>query len=355
MSRVPNIQITMNIDYKQYHLEKYHGPSSRYTCPKCGRVRAFTRYVDDDGRCIDETVGRCDHESSCGYHYTPKQYFLDNPDNQERPWNARPRWTTGSRPAPQPQKPDYIDPVYVVKSKSLNSTLADYLLYLFDEDAIKRVWAEYFIGATKDMGVVFWQVDAAGKARTAKIIHYHTNGHRDKERGANWVHAILKRKKAVPESFHLVQCLFGEHLLAKHPDKTVALVEAEKTAVVCAMQFPDFVWVATGGKSQMSGDKMGVLRGRNVVAFPDADGLAAWTDKAKELAKIGVCLNVQDYIERNATPEQKAMGADIADLILMEREAQGRRKLMLENIAESNPDLRAFIDTLQLEIVSCSR
>ncbi len=59
--------------------------------------------------------------------------------------------------------------------------------------------------------------------------------------------------------------MFGEHLLKKYPDKPVCLVEAEKTALICAAMVP--VWVAVGGKTQL-GDKVEVLYGRTVIAFP---------------------------------------------------------------------------------------
>lgn len=338
----------MNTEYKTYHLERYHGTGSRHVCPKCGKKGAFAYYVDDEGNIIDKAVGRCNHESSCGYHYSPKQYFHDHPSDQADRWSERPRWTAASkRVAEPPKKPGYIDVQFVTRSMSRQSTLFDFLQYLFDDEAIGRVWNDYAVGATKDMGVIYWQIDASGMVRTGKVIHYKTDGHRDKERGANWVHSILKRTKAVPDTFNLVQCLFGEHLLTRYPDKVVALVEAEKTAVVCAMQFPDFVWVATGGKSQMSCDKMAVLRGRKVVAFPDADAYDEWTCKAKELAKVGVSLNVSDYIVRNATPEQKAMGADIADLVLMEREAHGNMQLVLADMVERNPCIKTLIDKLK--------
>lgn len=342
----------MQTEYKTYHLERYHGRGSRHDCPECGKKFCFTYYVDEEGNIIDKRVGRCDHESSCGYHYTPKQYFQDNPTDQADRWSERPRWKAAPKQvAESPRKPDYIDGQLVTKSMSRKSTLVDYLQYLFDDEAIGRVWHDYAVGATNDMGVIYWQIDTAGMVRTGKIIHYKTDGHRDKQRLANWVHSMLKRCKAIPDTFNLVQCLFGEHLLARHPDKVVALVEAEKTALVCAMQFPDFVWVATGGKSQLSANKMAVLHGRKVVAFPDADGYNYWKGKAKELAEKGVNLNVSDYIERNATTEQKAMGVDIADLILMEHEAHGKKQLVLSDMIERNPSMKDFIEKLQLEIV----
>ena len=63
-----------------YQLEKYRNRSSRHTCPKCRRTKCFTYYVDENGQPLDESVGRCDHESGCGYHYPPKEYFRDYPE-----------------------------------------------------------------------------------------------------------------------------------------------------------------------------------------------------------------------------------------------------------------------------------
>ena len=41
---------------------------------------------------------------------------------------------------------------------------------------------------------------------------------------------------------------------------------------------PRFLWVATGGKSQIN-DRLLVLKGRTVVAFPDIDGYDEWERK----------------------------------------------------------------------------
>lgn len=70
----------------RFHLEKYH-VGSKLSCPVCKMPRCFVRYVDDEG-IVDfpNTVGRCDHENSCGYQYTPKDYFHDNPDQAPKDW-----------------------------------------------------------------------------------------------------------------------------------------------------------------------------------------------------------------------------------------------------------------------------
>ena len=74
--------------------------------------------------------------------------------------------------------------------------------------------------------------------------------------------------------FNLRQCLFGQHLLPLYPDKTVFLVESEKSAVIASHYMPDVVWLAPGGKNiGLNVQTIEVLRGRDVVLLPD--GVAA--------------------------------------------------------------------------------
>lgn len=62
----------------RFHLQKYR-PGSKTVCPGCGRKGCFTRYIDEEGLVsFPDNVGKCDHINSCGYHYTPKEYFNDN-------------------------------------------------------------------------------------------------------------------------------------------------------------------------------------------------------------------------------------------------------------------------------------
>ena len=70
----------MNNNYR-YQLERYRGRGTRYTCPQCGRKYTFTRYIDTENNniYISENVGKCNRLDKCGYHYTPKQYYIDNP------------------------------------------------------------------------------------------------------------------------------------------------------------------------------------------------------------------------------------------------------------------------------------
>jgi len=67
-----------------YHLEIYHGKATRHESPSCHTPQSFTYYVDENNQPLDLTCGRCDRESFCGYHYTPRQFFHDH-ENQMPP------------------------------------------------------------------------------------------------------------------------------------------------------------------------------------------------------------------------------------------------------------------------------
>lgn len=115
-----------------------------------------------------------------------------------------------------------------------------------------------------------------------------------------WVHTNLKAAHLLPPEWKLTQCLFGEHLLQDKVNANVALVESEKTAVICSLLLPEYTWLATGGKSQFN-DRLMVLKGRKVTAFPDIDGYDEWRKKAKNYPMLDI--TISDILERNATPE----------------------------------------------------
>ncbi|MDD3946132.1 MAG: DUF6371 domain-containing protein, partial [Bacteroidales bacterium] len=135
-----------------------------------------------------------------------------------------------------------------------------------------------------------------------------------------WVHAVLRQSAdpllRLPDGWELTQCLFGEHLLKQYPFKPVALVESEKTAVICSAFWPEYIWLATGGKSQLN-DRLQVLRNRKVVAFPDVDGYLEWKEKLSQVR--GLDIAVSDVLEKNATFEDRANHVDIADLLIRQQ------------------------------------
>ncbi len=60
-------------------LQPYKGKATRHTCPACQTKHSFTLYVNGNTHePIHRTVGKCNREIKCGYHYTPKQFYADN-------------------------------------------------------------------------------------------------------------------------------------------------------------------------------------------------------------------------------------------------------------------------------------
>ena len=306
-----------------YSLQKYKGTATRHTCPKCGDRHSFVYYVDENNVPLHPSVGRCNHESGCGYHYTPKEYFQEHPEHRTTNDFSFDRQRAEQKKVKQQSKPTaigYIPPHYVEKSQSERSNFFRFLFTLLTsyygdkaKEVLKRLLEEYRLGATRDGSVIFWQIDRTGKVRTGKVMQYNPeDGHRIKggqTSAVNWIHSILKKQRVLAEDWQLSQCLFGEHLLKTHPDKVVVLVESEKSAVIGSAIFPDYVWLATGGKSQMREEKLRVLSGRTVLLFPDADAYAEWKQRAESMYFCKVV--VSDIIERNATPKQKEAHIDI--------------------------------------------
>ena len=284
------------MNYK-YHLMKYKGPASRLTCPSCGRKRCFAPYVDSNDQIVGEEYGRCDHESSCGYVKYPPAPERDwrNPCPTYLRRESRPAKRIVTKPQPVSDKDVCTIPLDMVQKTVRLSPLSDFcafLLTLYDKATVERIVREYMIGVTKAGDAVFYQIDLKGRCRTGKVMKYNREtGHRIKDDSVKvpitWVHSLLKQQGVLPQEWELTQCLFGEHLLAKYPDKPVCLVEAEKTAIVCSAAMPEFVWVAVGGKTQL-GDKVEVLDGRIIVAFPDIDGYESWKEKVAERPYLNI-------------------------------------------------------------------
>lgn len=294
-----------------YSLQKYTGRNSRHTCPACERKFCFTLYVDAAGNPLAEDVGRCEHRNSCGYEKTPKMYFDENPTERKE---FRHTPTLQPRKA---EKTDYIPFSLIQQSESINNTLMDYLRRYFKDEALNKITAGYHLGSTKKREVIFPQIDRAGMCRTGKVMNYGADGHRIKGQidAVDWLHARLMKKQGKQAfDFHLRQCLFGEHLLSKRPKDIVCLVEGEKSAIICSMVFPQFVWVSCGGKQGLTFERCRSLAGRDVIVYPDADAVSEWRSK---LPLLSFCRSTK--LSDWANNEPQGSKRDIADVLLQER------------------------------------
>ena len=309
--------------YKQPYLQPYKGMATRHTCPNCKVKKSFTLYLDGNtDQPIHPTVGICNRAIKCGYHYPPRQYFNDH--NYNKPSSVPLHAHTVRLKASQ-CKIDFIPHNYLKQSVSFNSNFVRFLCKHFSRYKIEAAMRNYALGATKNQSVIFWQIDINGKVRTGKIMQYNPDtGKRIKNKtGAiNWVHNILKKRNSKKRNsefanFNLCQCYFGEHLIRIYPDKPIAIVEAEKTAVIGSIIFDNYNWLAAGNLNGLNVEKSRVLQNKNVVLYPDAGCFDKWTKKSIQIKSEVHCkIEISHLIKNHATADQTKEGYDIADYII---------------------------------------
>lgn len=298
-----------------YSLQKYKGKATRHACPQCNKANSFTLYINNStGEPINELVGRCNRVDKCGYHHTPSQWFKDNPKDEHI-----------KLPEPYIQKYTVIKPIGIIPNKYLEdsigtgSNFSQFLYSLFDKDKCLNAMQRYHIGQFYDGKVIFWQVDKDNNIRTGKIMQYNPlTGKRIKNRNdsIDWMHSHLKRNGGLPNDFNLAQCLFGEHLLTLHPEAPTIIVESEKTAVICSILKPKYIWLATGGKCNFTTEKLNPLKGRNIIAYPDLGAYSHWNNKSREIKDTHIV--VSNLLENTATDSEREDGLDIADYLIRE-------------------------------------
>ena len=236
----------------------------------------------------------------------------------------------------------------------------------------------YRLGASRLGGVIFWQIDQEERVHDGKVMYYRPDCHRDKGRNPTWVSALLRRRNPFPDSPHETShCFFGAHLISplnerlfrppltppnsggetaiavmegsRYPQgknsadehftplhhregqggrSPIAVVEAEKTAVILSERYPQYVWLAAGGLGEVQVDKFRPLRGHKVIMFPDTDpeGVAykRWCEAAERVMQQPFWedsppIRVSNVLERHALPEQKARKIDLVDFLFDRR------------------------------------
>ena len=227
----------------------------------------------------------------------------------------------------------------------------------------------YRLGASRLGGVIFWQIDQEERVHDGKVMYYQPDCHRDKGRNPTWVSALLRRRNPFPDSPHETShCFFGAHLISPLNERlfrppltpprssfarllpkgrknsggetaiavmegqggrsSIAVVEAEKTAVILSELYPQYVWLAAGGLGEVQVDKFRPLRGHKVIMFPDTDpeGVAykRWYEAAQRVMQQPFWedsppIRVSNILERHASPEQKARKIDLVDFLFDRR------------------------------------
>jgi hypothetical protein len=281
---------------------------------------------------VAEQCGRCDHESSCGYHVSPKEWFKDHPVGTEH-YNP-------SYVPPPPPPAVVIAPVmahrhYCLRQSAPRNPLLRYWADLFASAAkasdqaaklyierLKAALRRFNVGTMSGGYTIWWIVDEEGSIRSGKAMKYKADGHRDKEdpRAFLWMHTMPEVKMMQKEGAEYVGCLFGLHQLTKEL-KEVQLVESEKTAVLMSVFRPDLTWMATMGLGNLNQYKLQPLiaRGVTIVCHPDMDGYDKWLAQVEKIRKDcpQADISVSDYVKKAWMPGDSPH-SDVLDM--MERD-----------------------------------
>ena len=218
------------------------------------------------------------------------------------------------------------------------------------EEQMHRAAQRYRLGRSRDGGVIFWQIDDREVLHDGKIMYYHPDCHRDHDHKPTWTSYLMRKAGQLPADWRPEHCLFGLHLightdLTDHTDfepldegaaikqgsyisvrsersvcqnKTICVVESEKTAVMMSELRPNCIWLATGGKTELNVARLKPLQGRRVILFPDTDTDGStyreWYELAQAAGDVyGQPFTVSAILEQHATPSQKQRKIDIAD------------------------------------------
>ncbi len=316
-------------------LETYRGTKSRHTCPACSSKGVFVRYQDERGEYLSETVGRCNRESKCGYHKKPKEYFADNPSGSKFVKTRARQNQQIKTPnlTEQPKSFDFIAPDHL--KPTLNNydrnAFVQFLFNLFPDDSeeIQNVLKMYFVGTYQDYSC-FPSIDRLNRVCKAKLIRF--NPETGRRLKGEYDTSSLVRKLKLKEDFQYKQIFFGEHLLPKHPNKPVSVVESEKSAIIGSLCFPEFIWLACNSKTWLKTERLKRLGKRQIILYPDADGFELWQSIATDAQREGASIKVSNLIESHATAEQKTNGYDLADFLINQQKEINQTNSKLETV-----------------------
>lgn len=256
-----------------WELQKYNGQNTRFRCPNCRKARQYTRFVNSLGEYAPFEFGKCNRTEKCGYFNYPSGIK-----------------TTASKFRYTPEIIEFIDWSNFNYDLDLNSSLISSLIDLVgNQKLVFDTLCKYYVRTDGDY-IIYPFVDKNNRLTYVKKMLY-KGLKRDR-----YIYTPYKAKKG-----RFKQCLFGLHLVDDTTHNCV--VESEKTALICAMLYPKYTWLATGGLNMVS--KIKVLDSATI--YPDkGKAFQIWKDKLNDDK-----YTFNDILENSNLPD----GSDIADMI----------------------------------------
>lgn len=326
------------------HILEPSGNGREYRiCPRCG-AKKFTCYIDvDTGLPLADYVGRCERINSCGYHYPPREYFKSL--NFQNGKNMNNEKEQSVKKAISVVEEERVNRRYPKNVDYIKNALFCFLVTVFGKQKVLAAFQKYGVrtstlfrkdgkyGAAFLMRAIDFLIrqvkEMAYDPKTGKrikegqsvfLLDYNTRSY---QLGDGSFSINLAGKSLMKDyDFKNKLCFFGEHLLAGEVNKPIAIVESEKTAIICDICMPDYIWLATGGKNGCkwtTEEVFQVLKDANqqITLFPDLNATEDWIAKAEKLLAAGLDVSIYDLEEQEGiTEEDKAKGLDIGDYLI---------------------------------------
>lgn len=284
----------------------------------------------EKGTNIDLVMKKKDLTFHEACEWIARQYNIMLRDDRPYPitHNPQPKIHTSQ---PKVQNMFTLDNNLIAQCQDLRSAFCRSILStgILTESQLAHAADVYKLGTTQDDGVVFWQIDQDNHVRDGKIMFYNDDCHRDHSKNPTWVSYRLKKKGTLTQEWRATYCLLGLHLLADDKEMTkkiIAIVESEKTAIICSELIPmmnnrPVIWLATGGMDFLTIDSLRPLVEYSVTIFPDTDTtgqtFAKWQNIVDSASKVlSHPFYISNLLEQHANKEQKERKIDIVDFIL---------------------------------------
>lgn len=250
---------------------------TKYVCPKCGKKTFSKYYYKCNGEMVGNQYGYCNRGMYCKYKLMPSYNFFENDNDVFKKElygvNGYDLSEYGFNVFDEvPEKLTHTIPEQILLDSMdgyKNSNFAKFLITHLDQDAFKLLEA-YYVGlssADDKAANIFWKIDNNFIVRNGVVSYYSSDyGSRYEEKNIDIIYDPKIR------FYTLFNCFFGAHLINLYPDKEIAIVEDEKTAIVCSHFWPEYNWLATGDLQRLywrEYEVYNVLRGKNVTLYFD--------------------------------------------------------------------------------------
>ena len=203
--------------------------------------------------------------------------------------------------------------------RNTDNKLLTYLYAKYPSEKVNDAINLYYIGSSKKGACIFWYINREQKVQKSKHVWYKSNGKRTD---------YFKVPYKNDEGYKF--CLFGEHLLDQD-DKPIILVESEKSAIICSIEFPEYKWLAYSGLNGLTNEKIKALSDRQVMIIPDISENAVQVIENKDntLREHNIDYKIVDLTEGKDDNQLKQEGLyneDVADILLRDQNSENQDK-----------------------------